>query len=393
MMDYTSLLSPVVRSLKPSGIRKFFDLVDDMKDPEVISLGVGQPDFVTPWHIREAGIDSLTSGRTFYTSNAGIPELRREICAYLARRFGLNYSPEDETIVTVGASEAIDICVRALVSPGDEVIIPEPSFVCYEPIVRMARGTPVIVPTKAENEFRLTAAELRAALTERTRLLILPFPNNPTGAILRKEDLEALAAVLRDTRVMVLSDEIYGELTYDGGHVSIASLPGMAERTIVVNGFSKAYAMTGWRLGYACGPAPVIEQMNKIHQYAIMCAPITAQDAAIKALRDGDDDIRYMVSQYDARRRYLLDSLRKLGITCFEPLGAFYVFPSIKRFGLSSEAFCERLLTERKLAVIPGNAFGESGEGFVRISYAYSIDNIERALERLRLFVENWPCK
>lgn len=388
MMDYKTVLSPVVQSLKPSGIRRFFDLVDNMKDSEVISLGVGQPDFVTPWHIRETGIDSLTAGRTFYTSNAGIPELRREICTYLERRFGLRYSPEHETVVTVGASEAIDICIRALVSYGDEVILPEPAFVCYEPIVRMSGGTPVIIPTREENEFRLTADELRGALTEKTRLLVLPYPNNPTGAILRREHLEALAEVLRGTGVMVLSDEIYAELTYDVGHVSIASLPGMAERTVVVNGFSKAYAMTGWRLGYACGPGPVIEQMNKVHQYVIMCAPITAQDAAVKALRDGDADIRYMASHYDARRRFLLDGLRKLGISCFEPLGAFYVFPNIRRFGLSSEEFCQRLLTEQKLAVIPGNAFGECGEGFVRMSYAYSIDNIERALDRLRLFVE-----
>ncbi|MEG6572315.1 aminotransferase class I/II-fold pyridoxal phosphate-dependent enzyme [[Clostridium] cellulosi] len=371
--------------MRPSGIRKFFDLVSEMDD--VISLGVGEPDFATPWHIRSAGIYSLEKGKTWYTSNAGLSELREAISEYLDRRFNISYNAKNEVLITVGGSEAIDICIRSLVKPGDEVIIPQPCFVCYEPLVTLAGGTPVIIQTRAEDKFRLTPQQLKRAITPRTKLLILPFPNNPTGAVMRRSDLEAIAEVLRGTNIMILSDEIYAELTYNGKHVSIASIDGMKERTILVSGFSKAYAMTGWRLGYACGPSPVIAAMHKVHQYAIMCAPTTSQYAAIEAMKNGDEDIERMVSEYDMRRRLLVNGLNKIGLDCFEPEGAFYVFPSIKRSGLSSEQFCEKLLFEKRLAVVPGTAFGDSGEGFVRISYSYSLNHLCEALKRLECFM------
>lgn len=386
MMDYTALLSRTVVGLKKSGIRKFFDLLDTMDD--VVSLTVGQPDFVTPWHIREAGIESLQRGKTYYTSNAGMQELRREISLYLARRFGLAYEPA-ETIVTVGGSEAIDLAIRAVVEPGDEVILPTPSFVCYEPITRLCGGVPVIVETRAEDCFKLTPDALRAAITPRTKLLVLPYPNNPTGAILTAEELEGLAQVLRDTNIAILSDEIYAELTYGRKHVSIASLPGMKERTILASGFSKAYAMTGWRLGFLAAPKPVAEQMLKIHQYAIMCAPTTSQFAAVEALRNGDGDIDMMTAEYDRRRHYIFEGLKTLGLDAFEPEGAFYIFPDIRGFGLSSDEFCNRLLYEKRCAIVPGTAFGESGEGFARISYAYSVKHIDKALERLEDFLRD----
>ena len=388
MIDYDSALSPRVQGIAPSGIRKFFDLLENMSNADAISLGVGEPDFVTPWHIRDAGVYALEKGFTKYTSNAGLSDLRREIARYLNRRFGLNYDPMKQMIVTVGGSEGIDIAVRAIVAEGDEVIIPVPSFVCYGPIVQLAGGVPVFVETKAENEFRLTADELKAAITPRTKLLVLPFPNNPTGAIMEKADLEAIAAVLRDTNIIVLSDEIYAELTYGGHHVSIASVDGMAERTLVVNGFSKSYAMTGWRLGYVCGPQPLIRQMLKIHQYAIMCAPTTSQYAAVEALRTGDSDIAMMCRDYDYRRRFLLDKLRGAGLECFEPRGAFYMFPSIKSTGLSSADFCARFLMEEHVAAIPGTAFGDGGEGFVRMCYASSLSNLAEAMERLERFLK-----
>lgn len=387
MLNYKTLLSKKALDIRPSGIRKFFDLVQEMDN--VISLGVGEPDFVTPWHIRSAGVYSLEKGRTHYTSNDGLLELRQEICRYLSRRFRLEYSPKHETIVTVGGSEAIDLCMRALIEPGDEVIVPEPSFVCYYPLTVMAGGKPVKLKTCAKNQFKLTADALRAAITPRTKLLVLPFPNNPTGAVMERSDLEEIAAVLRDTNIFVLSDEIYGELTYGEKHVSIAELDGMRERTILVSGFSKAYAMTGWRLGYACGPAEILDCMHKIHQYAVMCAPTTSQYAAIEALRNGDDDIARMVDEYDLRRRFIVDALHHAGLPCFEPRGAFYVFPSIKASGLSSEQFCERLLFEKKIAVVPGTAFGESGEGFVRISYSYSIKHLTQAVACISDFMEN----
>lgn len=386
MIDYEKLLPEKVVSLPTSGIRKFFDLLDNMKD--VTALTVGQPDFVTPWHIREAAIESLERGKTYYTSNAGLAEARREIAAYASRRFSLSYNPADEILLTVGGSEAIDIAVRALVLPGDEVIIPEPSFVCYAPIVTLAGGIPVRLPLKAENKFKLTAEELKGALTEKTKLLVLPFPNNPTGAILEREELEALAAVLRDTNTAILSDEIYAELTYGKKHVSIAAIEGMRERTIVVGGFSKAYAMTGWRLGYTMAPRELTAQMFKIHQYAIMCAPTTSQFAAIEALKNGDPDIEAMKEEYDRRRRFILKGLCDIGLPCFTPEGAFYVFPKIAGFGLSGEEFCERLLYEHKVAIVPGTAFGASGEGFARISYAYSVKHIETALSGIAAFVE-----
>lgn len=386
MLDYQSLISKKVRLMKPSGIRKFFDIVSEMDD--VISLGVGEPDFTTPWHIRSAGIRSLEKGKTWYTSNSGLLELREAISAYLARRFSLSYNPKNEIIVSVGGSEAIDDCIRALVSPGDEVIIPEPSFVCYSPLTSLADGVPVPIETREENMFRLTADDLKKAITPKTKLLILPFPNNPTGAVLRKEDLEAIANVLRNTDIMVLSDEIYGELTYNGKHVSIASIDGMKERTILVSGFSKAYAMTGWRLGYACGPAEIIGAMHKIHQYGIMCAPTMSQYAAVEAMLNGDDDIERMTAEYDIRRRLLVSGLRKLGMDCFEPEGAFYVFPSIKKFGLTSEQFAEKLLFEKHVAVVPGTAFGDCGEGFLRISYSYSISHLTEALKRIESFIK-----
>ena len=385
-MNYDKLLSRTVTELKPSGIRKFFDLVGEMTD--VTALTVGQPDFVTPWHIREAGILSLERGKTYYTSNAGTLSLRREIDKYLTRRFDLHYNPAEEIVVTVGGSEAIDIAIRALVEPGDEVIIPMPSFVCYEPIVRLSGGVPVIINTTFEDKFKLTAKQLKAAITDKTKLLVLPYPNNPTGAIMDAEDLEEIAAVLRGTNVAVLSDEIYAELTFGKKHVSIATLEGMWERTVIVSGFSKAYAMTGWRLGYLCAPAPLAKQMLKIHQYAIMCAPTTAQFAAEEALRNGDEDIEYMAEEYDRRRRYIYAGLTKLGIECFEPEGAFYIYPYIGKFGLSSEEFCQRLLVEQKCAIVPGTAFGACGEGFARISYAYSVNHITEALEKIEKFVK-----
>lgn len=386
MMEYDSLIARAAAEMRPSGIRKFFDIAAEMKD--CISLGVGEPDFKTPWTIREAGIDSLQKGHTWYTSNAGLAELRKEICTYLKRRFDMDYEPA-ETLVTVGGSEAIDMCIRALVNPGDEVLIPEPCFVCYNPITTLTGGVAVPIPLKAENGFKLTADELRRAITPKTKLLVFPFPCNPTGAVMRRKDMEPLAEVLRETNVMVLSDEIYAELTYGHErHVSISTLPGMRERTIVVNGFSKAHAMTGWRLGYACGPQPVIKVMTKIHQSAIMCAPTTSQYAAVTALRSCDSDIESMRDEYDMRRRYLVQALNGMGLTCFEPQGAFYVFPCIKKSGLSSDDFCKKLLYSKKVAVIPGPAFGECGEGFVRISYSYSIKHLTEAMRRIRQFLD-----
>ena len=381
-----SVLSDMVITMKPSGIRKFFDIVSEMKD--AISLGVGEPDFDTPWHIRDEGIYSLEKGRTFYTSNSGLKELREEICAYMKRSQDLTYDPMKEVLVTVGGSEAIDLMFRAMLNPGDEVLIPQPSYVSYEPCAVLADGKPVIINLKNENEFRLTPEELEAAITPRSKILVLPYPNNPTGAIMGKEDLEAIARIIIEHDLYVLSDEIYGELTYTGKHVSIASLPGMQERTIVVNGFSKAYAMTGWRLGYACGPFFLISQMTKIHQYAIMCAPTTSQYAAVEALRRGDEDVLKMRDSYNQRRRFVLHTLAEMGIPCFEPQGAFYVFPCIKEFGMSSEDFANQLLMEEKVAIVPGTAFGDCGEGFLRISYAYSIENLREALGRLAKFVE-----
>ena len=386
MIDYSKVLSEVVVNTEKSGIRKFFDLLENMHD--VVALTVGQPDFVTPWHIREAGIESLEKGKTFYTSNSGTLELRDEINKYLTRRFGISYDPKNEVIVTVGGSEAIDIALRSVISPGDEVIIPTPSFVCYAPLVRIAGGTPVIIETKLKDKFKLTAEDLRAAITPRTKMLVLPYPNNPTGAIMTREELEKIAEVLRDTNIVILSDEIYAEMTYGMKHTSIASLEGMHERTILASGFSKSYSMTGWRLGYICAPAPLCEQMLKIHQYAIMCAPTTAQLAAIEALRNGDDDVKMMVEEYNRRRRLIYKGLTDMGIECFEPQGAFYIYPYIGGFGLSSEEFCNRLLYEYKCAIVPGTAFGADGEGFARISYAYSTKHITQALERIGAFVE-----
>ncbi|MBQ7411970.1 MAG: aminotransferase class I/II-fold pyridoxal phosphate-dependent enzyme [Clostridia bacterium] len=385
MIDYSSMLSQTVQDIKPSGIRKFFDMLADMGD--VVALTVGQPDFVTPWHIREAAIDSLEKGKTYYTSNSGMPELRDEISRYMKRRFSLDYH-RDEIIVTVGGSEAIDIALRALINPGDEVILPVPSFVCYEPIARMCGAKVVKIDTKLENSFKLTASELREAITDKTKVLILPFPNNPTGAILTKEELEELASVLRGTNIAVLSDEIYAELTYGREHTSIASIEGMRERTVIASGFSKAYAMTGWRLGYICAPAPLAKEMLKLHQFAIMCAPTASQFGAVEAMKNGDEDIAYMRAEYDRRRVFILEGLRKIGIECFEPEGAFYIYPNIGKFGLSSEEFCERLLYEHRCAIVPGTAFGESGEGFARISYAYSLKHIKEALKRIEEFVK-----
>ncbi len=387
MIDYEKILNPTVtRDIKPSGIRRFFDIAASMEG--VISLGVGEPDFPTPWHIRRAGIKSLENSKTRYTSNSGLIELRKEICKYISRRYNVSYDPRSEVLVTVGGSEGIDGAIRALVAPGDEVIIPQPSFVCYEPIVRLAGGVPVIVELKAENEFRLTAKELREAITEKTKLLVFPFPSNPTGAIMEREDLEAIAEVLRETDVCVLSDEIYSELTYGGKrHVSIASIDGMRERTVLVNGFSKSYSMTGWRMGYACAPAPIIAQMTKIHQFAIMSAPTTSQYAAVEALRNGDEDVERMVAEYDMRRRLIVHGFNKLGMDCFEPKGAFYCFPSIKKTGMSSEEYCEKLLISKKVAVVPGSAFGDCGEGFIRVSYCYSTDHIKEALSRIEEFL------
>ena len=381
-------LSDTVVGIKPSGIRKFFDIVSEMNDPDVVSLGVGEPDFDTPWHIRDEGIYSLEKGRTFYTSNSGLAELRQEICNYMHRKQGITYDAAHEVLITVGGSEAIDIGLRALINPGDEVLIPQPSYVSYEPCAILTGAQPVIINLKAENEFRLTAQELEAAITEKSKVLILPFPNNPTGAIMERKDLEAIAEVVLKHDLVVMSDEIYGELTYKGRHVSIASVPGMKERTILINGFSKAYAMTGWRLGYACGPANIIGQMTKIHQFAIMCAPTTSQYAAVEALRNGDDDIEQMRTAYNQRRRYLLHAFQEMGLECFEPYGAFYVFPCIKQFGMTSDEFASRFLEEEKVAVVPGTAFGDSGEGFLRISYAYSLEDLKIAIGRLEGFVK-----
>lgn len=386
-MDYQSLLNRKIKQIKPSGIRRFFDIAAEMDD--VISLGVGEPDFRTPWHIREVAIDSLDGGKTRYTSNAGLLELRDEICKYYKRRFQVEYNYRTDVVVTVGGSEAIDLCVRTLVNEGDEVLIPQPSFVCYGPITEMAGGTVKVIHTKAENEFRLTPEELRAAITPKTKLLVLPFPNNPTGAVMRREHLEALAEVIRETDIMVLSDEIYAELTYGStSHVSIASIPGMQEHTVVVNGFSKTYSMTGWRLGYALGPAEIISQMTKLHQFAIMSAPTTSQYAAIEGLRNGDGDVMEMASEYDARRRLTVDGFRALGLDCFEPEGAFYVFPCIRSSGLNSDEFCERLLYSQRVALVPGTAFGDSGEGFVRASYCYSTAHLKEALRRIGKFLD-----
>ncbi len=384
-MNIGELLNKKVVDMKPSGIRKFFDIVATM--PDAISLGVGEPDFVTPWHIREAGIYSLEKGHTYYTSNSGLEELRFEICNYLNRRFNLSYNYKNEVLITVGGSEAIDLCTRAFISPGDEVLIPEPCFVCYAPCVQLAGGTPVPIVTVEEDEFKLTAKALKEAITPKTKLLVLPFPNNPTGAIMEREDLEAIAEVLRDTNIIVLSDEIYAELTYGQKHVSIAEIDGMKERTLIASGFSKAFAMTGWRLGYIVGDADVIKAMTKIHQYGIMSTPTTSQYAAIEAMKNGDEDVAYMVSEYDYRRKMLVEELNRMGLHCFEPKGAFYAFPSIQSTGMKSEQFCEELLKDQKVAVVPGNAFGESGEGFVRISYAYSVENISNALEKIDNFI------
>ena len=378
-------LSETIVTIKPSGIRKFFDIVSEMDD--AISLGVGEPDFDTPWHIRDEGIYSLEKGRTFYTSNAGLKELKVEITKYIKRSQGISYDADHEVIVTVGGSEAIDIALRAMVDPGDEVLIPQPSYVSYEPCAILAGAKPVIIELKEENEFRLTAQELRDAITDKTKILILPFPNNPTGAIMEKEDLEAIAEIILEKDIFVISDEIYAELTYKEKHVSIASLPGMQERTVLINGFSKAYAMTGWRLGYACAPKEIMEQMLKIHQFAIMCAPTTSQYAAVEALRNGDEDVAMMRESYNQRRRFLMHAFKEMGLECFEPYGAFYVFPSIKEFGMTSDEFANRLLQEEKVAVVPGTAFGDCGEGFLRISYAYSIDSLKIALDKINAFI------
>ena len=386
-MDYAKLLSPVVQEVKPSGIRKFFDIANTMKD--VISLGVGEPDFPTPWEIRKAGILSLEAGKTRYTANRGLEQLREEISHWMERKYGLSYNPSDEILVTVGGSEAIDGTIRAVVCPGDEVIIPQPSYVCYEPLVRLSGGIPVILETTAEHDFRVTSEMLRGALTDRTKLLILPYPCNPTGGIMERADLEALAEVLRGTDVLVLSDEIYSELTFGGKrHVSPAAVEGMKERTVVVNGFSKTFSMTGWRMGFACGPAGLMEQITKIHQFAIMCAPTTAQYAAVEALRHGDDAVESMKEEYDMRRRLIVAGFNRLGLSCREPMGAFYAFPCIRSTGLMSEEFCERLLYAERVAVVPGTAFGQGGEGFIRASYCYSTDHIKEALRRIGKFLK-----
>jgi aminotransferase len=387
MIDYSTVISQRVQAIQPSGIRKFFDILENM--PEAISLGVGEPDFPTPWHIRDAGIYSLEKGFTKYTSNAGMTDVRIEISNYLKRRFDLNYSYENQILVTVGGSEGIDCAIRCLVNPGDEVLIPEPSFVCYGPMVSLASGVPVAIPLTADNEFRLSPEQLQAAITERTKILVLPYPSNPTGGIMERADLEALVPILKEKGIMVISDEIYAELTYGGKHVSMANIPEMYDQTLVVNGMSKCYSMTGWRLGYVCGPKEIISQMTKIHQYAIMSAPTTSQYAAVEALRNGDEDIEAMKEEYDGRRRFLVDGLRELGLSCFEPKGAFYVFPCIRSTGLSSEDFCEQLLLQQKVACIAGNAFGESGEGFVRMCYAASMHDLQEALRRIGLFLDS----
>jgi aminotransferase len=386
VLNYDRILNPTITAIKPSGIRKFFDIAETMQD--VISLGVGEPDFPTPWRIRKAGINSLQDGKTRYTSNKGLEKLRQEIAAYVERKYDVRYKTE-EVIVTVGGSEAIDAAIRAIIAPGDEVIIPQPSYVCYEPITALAGGVPVIVETKAEDDFKLTPAQLLSHISPRTKALILPYPCNPTGGIMEKEDLEAIAEILREREIIVISDEIYAELTYGGKrHVSIASLPGMQERTILINGFSKAFSMTGWRMGYACGPEPLMQQILKIHQYAIMCAPTTSQYAAIEALRSCDDDVAAMIEEYDMRRRLIVSGFNKLGLTCREPKGAFYAFPCIASTGMTSEEFCEQLLYEKKVAIVPGPAFGQGGEGFVRASYCYSTEHIQEALRRIGQFLD-----
>jgi len=387
MIDYSKVLNPAVTAIKPSGIRKFFDIAATMDD--VISLSVGEPDFQTPWAIRKAGIDSLQRGKTKYSSNSGVLELRREISNYLSRKYNIKYEPENEILVTVGGSEAIDACMRAVISAGDEVIIPQPSYVCYEPMAELAGGVPVIIETKAEDDFKITPEQLRNAITEKTKLLILPYPCNPTGAIMEREDLEKIAEVLKDTNILVLSDEIYSELTFGGKpHVSMASIDGMWERTVTVNGFSKAFSMTGWRLGFACGPSEVMSQILKIHQYAIMCAPTNSQYAAIEALTSCDEAVAEMVEEYNRRRRLIVSGFNKLGLTCREPKGAFYAFPSIKSTGMTSEEFCEKLLYSKNVAIVPGTAFGDSGEGFVRASYCYSVEHIKEALKRIGEFLK-----
>lgn len=387
MMDYSNIISQRVQDIKPSGIRKFFDILENMTD--AISLGVGEPDFQTPWHIRDAGIYSLEKGFTKYTSNAGMTDLRREICNYLQRRFDLSYNYENQVLVTVGGSEGIDCAIRCLVNPGDEVLIPEPSFVCYGPMVELASGVPVPIRLVADNEFRLSPEQLLSVITDKTKALVLPYPSNPTGGIMEKEDLEALVPILKERNIVVISDEIYAELTYGQKHYSMANIPEMYDLTLVVNGMSKCYSMTGWRLGYVCGPQELIAQMTKIHQYAIMSAPTTSQHAAVEALRYGDGDIEAMKEEYDGRRRYLVDGLRALGLDCFEPKGAFYVFPCIKSTGLSSEDFCEQLLIQQKVACIAGNAFGDSGEGYVRMCYAASMHDLKEALRRIGLFLDS----
>lgn len=387
MIDYSKVLNNTVKEIKPSGIRRFFDIAATMDD--VISLGVGEPDFQTPWQIRKAGINSLEHGKTKYTSNKGQAKLLKEISNYLERKFSLSYNPDDEILVTVGGSEAIDAAIRAIVSVGDEVIIPQPSYVCYEPITRLAGGVPVIINTKAENDFKVTAEELKNAISDKTKVLILPYPCNPTGAIMEREDIEALSEVLKDTDIMVLSDEIYAELTFSGKkHVSPATVKGMYERTITINGFSKAFSMTGWRLGFVCGPKEIMEQLIKIHQYAIMCAPTTSQYAAIEALKNCDSEVEYMLKEYNMRRRMMVSGFNKIGLTCREPKGAFYAFPSIKSTGMTSEEFCEKLLHSKKVAVVPGTAFGDSGEGFIRASYCYSVEHINEAIRRIGEFLE-----
>ena len=389
MIDYSTVLNQKVQAIKPSGIRRFFDIANEMDN--VISLSIGEPDFTTPWHVREEGIRSLEDGKTWYSPNRGFIELRQEISRWLKRHYHVNYNDKEEILVTVGGSEAIDLCLRSLISPGDEVLIPEPSFVCYVPLTEMAGGVPVVLETKAEDRFRITPEALRAKITPKTKLLILPYPNNPTGAVMRREHLEAIAEVVRENDLMVLSDEIYSALTYgDTNHVTFSAIDGMWERTIVVNGFSKAFAMTGWRLGYAVGPAQIIKAMTKLHQYGIMSAPTMAQYAAIEALKNGDEDIVYMREQYVMRRRLVVDGFNSMGLTCFEPEGAFYVFPCIKKTGLTSEEFCERLLYEERVAVVPGSAFGDCGEGFVRVSYSYSIKHITEALSRIEHFIKQF---
>jgi aminotransferase len=388
LIDYEKILSPTVTAIKPSGIRKYFDIADSMED--VISLGVGEPDFPTPWEIRKAGITSLESGKTRYTSNWGLEQLRREICQYMDRKYNVKYEPSTDVLVTVGGSEAIDACIRAVTDPGDEIIIPQPSYVCYEPMVTLAGGTPVIIETTAEHDFKLTPEDLQAAITPRTKALILPYPCNPTGGIMEREDLEKIAQVLKNTNILVISDEIYSELTFGGTpHVSIASIDGMHERCVVVNGFSKTFSMTGWRLGFACGPAPVMKQIVKIHQFAIMCAPTMSQYAAIEALKNGDEAVAAMREEYDMRRRLIVSGFNKLGLTCREPKGAFYAFPCIRSTGLSSDEFCERLLYAERVAVVPGTAFGKGGEGFIRASYCYSTEHILEALARIEKFLKS----